>query len=56
MNSTRRKFIAGTAAFAGMPTIIPSSALGKDGAVAPSNRIVVGGVGLGPHQNGGIDR
>jgi len=31
-----------------MPTIIPSSALGLDGKVAPSNRIVVGGIGLGP--------
>jgi len=48
MNSTRRKFIAGATAFAGMPTIIPASALGKDGHVAPSNRIVVGGIGLGP--------
>ncbi|MDX1679138.1 MAG: Gfo/Idh/MocA family oxidoreductase [Akkermansiaceae bacterium] len=48
MNTNRRKFIAGAAAFAGMPAIIPSSALGKDGHVAPSNRIVVGGIGLGP--------
>ena len=29
------------------PTIIPSSALGLDGAVAPSERIVVGGIGIG---------
>ena len=29
------------------PTIIPSSALGRDGAVAPSERIVVGGIGIG---------
>jgi predicted dehydrogenase len=36
---------AGAAAMA--PTIIPSSALGKDGAVAPSERIVVGGIGIG---------
>ncbi len=28
-------------------TIIPSSALGRDGAVAPSERIVVGGIGIG---------
>ena len=32
----------------GMPTIIPASALGKNGAVAPSNRIVVGAIGIGP--------
>jgi hypothetical protein len=45
---TRRKFI-GTAALAfGMPTIIPGSALGKNGSVAPSNRIVMGGIGIGP--------
>jgi len=31
-----------------VPAIIPGSALGLNGAVAPSNRIVVGGVGLGP--------
>jgi len=31
-----------------MPTIIPASALGKNGTVAPSNRIVLGGIGLGP--------
>ena len=29
------------------PTIIPSSALGLDGAVAPSERVVVGGIGIG---------
>ena len=28
--------------------IVPSSVLGKDGQVAPSNRIVLAGVGLGP--------
>lgn len=31
-----------------MPTIIPSSVLGQNGNIAPSNRIVVGGIGLGP--------
>lgn len=31
-----------------MPTIIPVSVLGQNGKVAPSNRIVVGGIGLGP--------
>ena len=46
----RRRFLktalsAGAAVMA--PTIIPSSALGRDGAVAPSERIVVGGIGIG---------
>ena len=46
--TTRRSFIKQTALLAGMPAIIPASVLGKNGAVAPSNRIVVGGIGLGP--------
>lgn len=48
MNTTRRSFLKRAAALAGMPAIIPASALGKDGATAPSNRIVVAGIGLGP--------
>jgi hypothetical protein len=46
----RRRFLktafsAGAAIMA--PQIIPSSALGRDGAVAPSERITVGGIGIG---------
>jgi hypothetical protein len=46
----RRRFLktslaASTALVA--PQIIPSSALGRDGAVAPSERIVLGGIGIG---------
>ena len=47
----RRRFLqtavtaAGAAAMA--PMIIPSSALGRDGAVAPSERVVIGGIGIG---------
>jgi predicted dehydrogenase len=48
MKYTRRHFLKTTAVAFGMPTIIRASALGKNGAVAPSNRIVVGGIGLGP--------
>jgi len=36
---------AGAAVMA--PTIIPSSALGLDGSVAPSERIIIGGIGIG---------
>ncbi|NOS71560.1 MAG: Gfo/Idh/MocA family oxidoreductase, partial [Verrucomicrobia bacterium] len=47
----RRKFLKRSfTAFAGLavaPTIIPSSALGLGGAVAPSERIVLGGIGIG---------
>jgi GFO/IDH/MocA oxidoreductase family protein len=47
----RRRFLkaalsAGAAAVMA-PQIIPSSALGRDGAVAPSERIVLGGIGIG---------
>jgi predicted dehydrogenase len=48
MKSTRRDFLKSTALALGMPTIIPASALGRDGAVAPSNRIVMGAIGIGP--------
>ncbi len=34
------------------PTIIPSSALGQDGAVAPSNRVTLGVIGCGPQGRG----
>ena len=46
--SSRRQFLKTTALTIGMPTIIPASALGKNGTVAPSNRIVVGAIGIGP--------
>jgi hypothetical protein len=48
MKLTRRQFLKGSAVALGMPTIIPASALGMNGTVAPSNRIVLGGFGIGP--------
>ena len=54
----RRQFLKRAAVAASgaifAPTIIPSSALGKDGAVAPSNRIVMGGIGLGNRGTGDL--
>lgn len=48
---TRRGFLKQGALAAGaalcMPEIIPSSALGKNGAVAPSSRITLGAIGCG---------
>ena len=47
---SRRKFIQGVSAAAGamaIPCLIPASALGRGGTVAPSERIILGGIGLG---------
>jgi predicted dehydrogenase len=48
---SRRQYLKRTAAAAGAaclaPTVIPASALGRGGAVAPSERIVMGAIGLG---------
>ena len=50
---SRRTFLRGTAAAAAgavaAPYLLPSSALGLDGAVAPSNRITYGYIGCGNH-------
>src|SRR3954471_8165050 len=50
-NLHRRTFlksaVSAGAAIIAAPYVIPSSALGKDGAIAPSERIVVGGIGIG---------
>ena len=47
---TRRRFLktaASASAVFAVPHVIPDSALGKSGAVAPSERIVMGGIGIG---------
>ncbi|WP_182865158.1 Gfo/Idh/MocA family protein [Rhodopirellula sp. JC639] len=53
----RRRFLKSAVASAGAaiaaPTIIPGSALGLDGAVPPSERVVMGGIGIG--RRGGYD-
>jgi len=46
--TTRRAFLRTTTAAIGMPAIIPGSALGLNGAVAPSNRITMAAIGIGP--------
>src|SRR5438067_9409003 len=54
MMSGRRDFLKGLAGgvVAGFPAIIPSSALGRDGYVAPSEKIVLGAVGVGRQGSG----
>lgn len=53
---TRRAFVRGTAgaalAAAVFPNLIPARALGRDGAIAPNSRIVVGVIGCGPQGTG----
>src|SRR6476659_2931104 len=44
---SRRRFLAAAGAAIAAPTIIPASALGKDGRPSPSNRITMGIVGWG---------
>ncbi|MCK4292130.1 MAG: Gfo/Idh/MocA family oxidoreductase [Planctomycetes bacterium] len=56
---TRRRFLGGTAALSGIvaaPWIIPASALGADGNVAPSNRITAGLIGHGLMGRGHLRR
>jgi predicted dehydrogenase len=51
----RRQFLkraALTTGFLAGPMIIPASVLGRDGAVPPSERIVLGGIGLGGRGTG----
>lgn len=50
-NLTRRALLKTAAALAA-PLMIRSSALGKDGAVPPSERIVLGGIGIGGRGSG----
>jgi predicted dehydrogenase len=50
-NTTRREFLLGTAAAAtaaSLTSVLPARVLGRDGAVAPSERIVLGIIGIGP--------
>jgi predicted dehydrogenase len=44
---SRRAFLRNTVVAAGLPTIIPAAALGRDGAIAPSERITMAVIGLG---------
>jgi hypothetical protein len=48
----RRRFLKAAASAMALPYFVPASALGKDGRPAPSERIVMGGIGIG-NQGGG---
>lgn len=44
---TRRSFLKRAAAAAAVPYIVPASVFGRDGKVPPSERIIMGGMGVG---------
>ncbi|GAB5402109.1 MAG: Gfo/Idh/MocA family oxidoreductase [Aureliella sp.] len=48
VNLSRRAAVAGAVGAIALPTIIPASALGRSGHVAPSEKITLGIVGIGP--------
>src|ERR1017187_2167783 len=50
----RRDFLKTVASgvVAGFPAIVPSSALGRDGYVAPNDKIVMGAIGVGRQGSG----
>jgi predicted dehydrogenase len=50
-NVNRRSFLRAAAATVIAPTFIPASALGRDGATAPGNRLNIGVIGLGGRGN-----
>ena len=50
MSVTRRQFLSHGALAVGavaLPTLIPATVLGRNGAVPPSERIIMGGIGIG---------
>lgn len=47
VSAGRRRFLKATAASVAFPYLIPASAMGNAGAVVPSNRIVMAGIGIG---------
>lgn len=54
---SRRRFLkvaAAAGAAAAFPSVIPSSVLGRNGHIAPSNRIVVGFIGVGSQGRGNM--
>jgi predicted dehydrogenase len=48
LHPSRRDFVLGSVAAASLATIVPASALGRQGNVAASERITLGVIGIGP--------
>jgi len=51
---SRRAFLGSGIAAAGLPMLVPGRVLGKSGGVAPSNRVAMGGIGLGGQGTGNM--
>jgi hypothetical protein len=51
-HANRRDFLKTAATAVAVPYLVPGSALGADGRAAPSNRIVMGGIGIGNQGSG----
>ena len=55
--STRRAFLRSAAVACGaiaVPAVVPASALGREGATSPNDRIVMGGIGIGGRGSGDL--
>jgi hypothetical protein len=52
LNLTRRGFLKRTAVMAALPSIVPATVFGRNGAVPPSERIILGGIGIGGRGSG----
>ncbi len=52
---TRRELITGTAAMVAAPMIVPASALGRQGASPPSERLTMGFIGVGYQARGHLN-
>jgi len=51
---TRRAFLKRSAIWAAAPCVVPASVLGRNGRVAPSERIVMGAIGVGGRGSGDL--
>jgi predicted dehydrogenase len=51
---SRRQFLRRSAGAIGLPVIVPASILGGEGTVAPSNRVVLGCIGMGIQGTGNM--
>jgi len=56
MDLSRRAFLKSAAAVAAAPYVVPATALGRSGRMSPSERIVMGGLGIGSRGTHDLNR